>query len=273
MNRYLRSINLLGRNGSAACLVVAIVLYCAPSRSSEADFKTDAGPPKPSEKAMAMTPGRIDEITPERKIDYLNHAFEDMHGSALAWTASWAMISQGLFAYQLIEAIRGTETWMCSPTSNTVGAIQAQLSFVLALVFPFKPMTARRQFRHIRASGAGDNKSTVSQGERLLRAAAADVRFMNSWVWYLINAGVNVLGGVIIVSIEGRRGLHPALFNMGAGMALSFLNAWTTPTGAERHYREYTHRFGAMNTPKRAGRSLDLNFFATVNGGALVATF
>ena len=214
-----------------------------------------------------------DDMLLDEKRDCLNHAFTDMYPGAAVWMVSWAMISQGLFAYQLIEAIGGTENWMTSRPANIVGAVQSLVSLVWALAVPFRPLTAKQKFHAMSHSSTADKKQKVQQGERLLRQANADVALVRSWISHVANLGVCLLGGAVIWGVEGRDGWKHAVINTGAGMVFTLANIWSVPTRAVKHYETYSRRFGNIGTVKHHDAGIEILVMPSLNSVTVGISF
>lgn len=231
------------------------------------DTAASQGPPKNTVSQARDVPSSSTETAAnnalvDEKLQYLDSAFDDMRPGGIAWVVTWAVIYQGLFAYQLSDAIRGTENWMSSRPSNIVGAVEAELSFILTVALPFRPMTARRQFRKKSATSADEKKEKLAFGEALLRQANDDVVFVHSWLSHILNYSVSIIGGAIIWGVEGKDGWKHALISVGAGMVVATANIWSTPIKATRHYEEYQQKFGTVPESVRLRRSLGVKLVA-----------
>ena len=194
----------------------------------------------PSE--VITTPHSSDALLNE-KLVYLDAAFDDMFPGGIAWITGWTVFFQGFFVYQLVDAIRGTENWMTSRTSNIVGAVECQVSAVLTLALPFRPMTARRRFRKITASNSAEKHHKLAHGRALLGDAKNDVDAMYSWLSYLVNFGMGIVGGAIIWGVEGKDGWKHALISAGGSMVIAFTYIWSVPRKSRRYYEGYKEKY------------------------------
>lgn len=237
-----------------ALVLLGLVLVPRPSEGAAARF----GPPEPPRDLREAAAPTSDELLEER-LEYLDAAFDDMRPGGIVWVAFWAAVYQGLFAYQLTEAVRGTESWMTSRPASIVGAVECEISFVLTVALPFRPMTARRQFHEEMSPGLKSRARRLARGERLLLAAKGDVDFMRSWISHVAYIGMSLVGGAIVWGIEGRDGWKHALISAGGGIALGIVNIWSTPIKALKHHAVYTGKYGEIGEPAVVG-ALDIQW-------------
>jgi hypothetical protein len=135
---------------------------------------------------------------------------------------------------------------MTSRPASIVGAVEAEISFVLTVALPFRPMTARRQFRKAPASSASEKQEKLALGEQLLRQASDDVDFVHSWISHLFYFGVSIAGGAIIWAVEGRDGWKHGLISTGAGIVITVANIWSAPIKAKKHCDAYRRKYGSI---------------------------
>jgi hypothetical protein len=256
------------------CFVAGLFLTCVFLYSSPL-YGNDTGPPvHVSSQIEPTAPDMVsDDMLLDEKLDCLNRAFTDMYPGAALWMVSWAMISQVLFAYQLIEAIQGTENWITSRPANIVGASQSLASLVWALAVPFRPLTAKQKFHAMNQSSEADKKQKVQQGERLLQQADADVGLVRSWISHVANLGVCLLGGAVIWGVEGRGGWKHAVISTGAGIVFTLANIWSVPTKAVKHYKTYSRRFGNIGTAKHRGAGIGVLAMPSLNSVTVGISF
>lgn len=223
------------------CILVSVCLVPRPLRG----MQNQVGPlPNPDSSTESIADPHPPDALLEEKLRYLDAAFDDMFPGGVVWITAWAAFFQGFFVYQFVDVIRGTENWMTSRTANIVGAVECQVSFIMTLVLPFRPMTARQQFRRVSAFSTNEKYRKLEHGESLLVDANNDVVGLHSWFSYLMNFGMGIVGGAIIWGVEGKDGWRHALISAGGSMAIAFTYIWTAPRKARRYHLEYTDRFG-----------------------------
>ena len=227
------------------CALLYVLFWAILYPRSLSGMQNQVGPPPNSDNSKEIvTDTRASDALVDEKLKYLDAAFDDMLPGGIAWITSWAVFFQGFFVYQLVDAVRGTENWMTSRTANIVGAVECQVSFVLTLALPFRPMTARRQFRRVSASNTTEKQHKLAHGEALLGDAKNDVDALYSWLSYLINFGMGIVGGAVVWGVEGRDGWKHALVSAGGSMVIAATYILSAPRKARRYYSEYTDKYG-----------------------------
>ncbi|HTA93594.1 MAG TPA: hypothetical protein VK745_28645 [Polyangiaceae bacterium] len=107
----------------------------------------------------------------------------------------------------------------------------------------------------------------LAQAEALLERRADAEAISRGWVTQIASIGVNLAGGAVLWFGYGQH--RAALVSMGAGLAISELQIWTTPRGAEDALRRYRAGDLTPRTEQRVGWS----FVPWPIGGELRVSF
>jgi hypothetical protein len=180
-----------------------------------------------------------DEV--EARLHFIQTRLKAESVQAHAWEYGWGVVDiagAGFGAYQIAQSHSTAET-----ADGIVGVVKSVGGVAGLALAPLKTARGAHELDDLSDATPEDRAKRLQLAESLLRrnAEESDVRY--SWKPHVINAAINLLGGVVTgLCGDWARGAQSA----GIGLAVGELQIWTRPWNAKRDLRQYRREFGGL---------------------------
>jgi hypothetical protein len=160
---------------------------------------------------------------------------------AHAWEYGWGVVDvfgAGFGGYNIAKSGNRPEL-----TDGIIGVVKSVGGVAGIALAPLKTGRGAHELNELPDTTPEERMKRLVVAESLLRRSAdeADVRY--SWKPHLINALLNIAGGIIVGIVgDWARGAESAAI----GLAVGELQIWTRPWQAKRDLREYRRTFGGL---------------------------
>jgi len=216
-----------------------------------------------------------DDADVTARIAWIEGVLERNEASVRLWRGSWLGIYSAVVLTEgaLIANAQSSSTRINSGISMGLSGV----GFTFLLVSPSTGSTAGTRLRALPAGTPAERRAKLARGEALLRASAKEERDGRGWLPQFGGAVLNLAGAWLSwATTRGSSGM--GWLSLTAGMAVTEVQIFTTPTGATRAWAQYERvGVGARAPAPRVGLSftpgMGLSIAPGVGGATLRGWF
>lgn len=239
--------------------VEILLLACALCRPAQAaDF----------EAPLSGDVSRLPDAELERRIEIVEKLLEGSETHADWWQRGWL----GVFAGgAVVQGIRAAATDEGDERADaTVSAVKAAGGATRLTADPLQARLGADPIRTMPERTRADRLRKLMRAEEMLVENAEDARERRSWTRHLLSAGVNLLGGGILLALDEP---ERAATSAGVGIAVGELHLWSQPWQPERDVDAYRERLAARRRPSPGGSGRAWRIVPTGGGAELRIDF
>lgn len=209
-------------------------------------------------------PRALEDREVRARLAYLEEHLEARRRYANLWWRGWT----GFYALGVV--VQSTRAGLTDDASERadliVSAVKATGGVIKLLYLPLQAKDGASAIEAMPAATPEQRLQRLARAEEQLRANAAEADRRYSWVYHLLNVGVNV-GGALIVW-QGFDDPARAWRSAGIGIAVGEVMIWSQPWWPSGDWEEYQRRFGDVASGRVSWRIVP-----TAGGVALRGTF